>query len=121
MRRSKHTTVFLVDDDDELRESVGALLEGEGYLVLAARDGSEALARMHGTFGSSIAIVDLQMPGMGGRELCATMRTDPTLRHIPILVVSAEGSGAVEGADFVLAKPCGAERLCAVLDQMLAR
>jgi response regulator RpfG family c-di-GMP phosphodiesterase len=63
---SKHATIFLVDDDDELREGLEALLEGEGYLVLGARSGAEALARMQGSYGSSIAVIDLHMPGMNG-------------------------------------------------------
>jgi hypothetical protein len=49
------------------------------------------------------------------------MRSDPTLRHIPILVVSGEGGIAVDGADVVLSKPCTSGRLCNVVDQLLAR
>lgn len=119
--RSKHATIFLVDDDDDLRESLEALLEGEGYLVLGARDGGEALARMQGSYGSAIAVIDLHMPGMNGWQLCTAMRTDPRLRHIPILVVSGEGSIAVDGADVVLPKPCGSRRLCNVVDELLTR
>jgi CheY-like chemotaxis protein len=118
---SKRTTVFLVDDDNELRESVEALLEGKGYLVLGARSGGEALARMQGTYGGSIAVIDLLMPGMDGWQLCTAMRNDAALRHIPILVVSGQGSVAVEGADLVLAKPCVGDRLCEAVDELVTR
>jgi CheY-like chemotaxis protein len=68
MKSSKHTLVFLVEDDDDLRESIEALLEAEGYVVLGARNGTEALARMRGSYGTSIAVIDLLMPGMDGRH-----------------------------------------------------
>src|ERR1041385_5829259 len=71
--------VFLADDDAMLRESVLTTLEPRGDLVLPARDGAEALARMRGFVGRAVLLVDLTMPGMNGEELIAAVRRDVTL------------------------------------------
>lgn len=97
--------VFIADDEDAFRDSTTELLEAAGYLVLPARNGVEALARMRGYAGTAVAVVDLGMPGMDGAGLIRAMRTDTRLRCIPIVVVTARDVHAVEGADRVLKKP----------------
>jgi adenylate cyclase len=97
--------VFVTDDDDEWRESVRELLEQQGFIVLDARSGGEALARMRGISGPAVAIIDLVMPGIDGWELIETIRADRDLKRIPIIVISAHAIEPVEGADRVLAKP----------------
>jgi len=112
--------VFLVDDDDELRESISQLLEHESYVVLCARDGREALARMRSISGPAVAVIDLMMPGMDGWKLARTMKADPALSYIPIIVVSSKAGAYVPGADRVLEKPCSAPRLFAAVKELLA-
>ena len=97
--------VFIADDDDSLREMVRELLESAGYLVLPARNGLEALARMRGIGGASVAIVDLLMPGMDGRGLIATMRADAQLATIPILVLTGAKDDTVTDVDRIIRKP----------------
>lgn len=97
--------VFLAEDENELRESTRGFLEQEGFLVLDARSGGEALSRMRGISVPSVAVIDLVMPGMDGWELIETMRADANLSRIPIIVVSAQGRESVKGADRVLRKP----------------
>ncbi|MGQ0506810.1 MAG: response regulator [Myxococcaceae bacterium] len=121
MKEPKRAIVFLVDDDNDLRESVEQALEGEGYIVLGARDGLEALARMRRISMPAVAVIDLMMPGMDGWELAKAMRADPALRHIPIIVVSTKGRAPVNGADRVLNKPVTAEALFAVVKEFLPR
>jgi CheY-like chemotaxis protein len=121
MRKPKRAVVFLVDDDNDLRESVEQVLEGEGYLVLGARDGTEALARMRGISMPAVAVIDLMMPGMNGWELAKAMRADPALRNIPIIVISIKARAPVKGADRVLNKPVTAEELLAVVKEFLPR
>jgi chemosensory pili system protein ChpA (sensor histidine kinase/response regulator) len=121
MRKPKSAVVFLVDDDNDLRESVEQVLEGEGYLVLGARDGTEALARMRGISMPAVAVIDLMMPGMNGWELAKAMRADPALRNIPIIVISIKARAPVKGADRVLNKPVTAEELLAVVKEFLPR
>lgn len=114
--------VFLIEDDDLLRESVSEVLESEHFLVLPGRHGREALARMQGTLPPRVAVIDLVMPGMNGYELIAAMKADPKLKSIPIIVVSGERRISVPDAQYVLTKPFDVDKLvdavrrCCVLD-----
>jgi len=77
-------TILLVEDEDLLREAVGTLLESEGYRVLTARDGIEAVER-HAAHRSEIAavILDLELPKLGGWDAFLRMReADPHLKGI---------------------------------------
>jgi CheY-like chemotaxis protein len=104
--------VILADDEDELRGSLEELLEDEGYLVLSARSGAEALARMRGIFGPAIAIVDLVMPGMDGWQLIQEMRSDEQLAEIPIVVITGRDEVQLpEGANRLFHKPYAVEEL----------
>src|ERR1043166_6283196 len=80
--------VFLADDDAMLRDSVLTTLEPHGYVVLPARDGAEALARMRGFVGRGVLLVDLAMPGINGVDLIDVVRRDMTLKDIAIIVVT---------------------------------
>jgi two-component system, cell cycle response regulator DivK len=115
--------IYLVDDDAEFLVTLQEALEGAGYYVLPARDGNEALARMRGLHGKSLAIVDLIMPRMSGWDLIETMRADQSLSKIPILAVSSEvtlkkGPKAT-GADRMLAKPFDVSKLLRTVDELL--
>ena len=78
----------MVDDEDSVRVVVGRMLQGEGYEVLTARHGKEALAYLEQMGGSvDLMITDLVMPVMGGRELTEEVR----LRYPDLLVVWMSG------------------------------
>lgn len=98
-------------------------LELAGYYVLPARDGVEALARMQGTYGKSLAIVDLVMPRMSGWELISTMRSTQKLSTIPIVAMTSKvtlrGRGAVEGADRLMSKPFEVPKLLRAIDELM--
>ena len=81
--------VILADDEDLLRESAQEMFEDEGFIVLPARDGHEALARMQGITGPVVALVDLAMPGMDGGALMDAMAHDEALARIPVVVISS--------------------------------
>jgi CheY-like chemotaxis protein len=102
--------VFLVEDDDELRELAREVIEDEGYSVLTARDGHEALHRMRGFTGRGVALIDLWLPRMDGWDVIATMKRDEKMRNIPVVVVSSQ-SGDVPGAERIITKPCMPEDL----------
>lgn len=115
--------IYLVDDDAEFLVTLQEALEGAGYYVLPARDGKEALARMKGLNGNSVAVVDLIMPRMSGWDLIETMRADRNLSKIPILAVSSEvtlkkGRPAT-GADRLLAKPFDVPKLLRAVDELM--
>lgn len=103
--RAHKGIVFLAEDEKDLRELTRDLLEPEGFIVLEARSGDEALARMRGISGPAVAIIDLVMPRMDGWKLIETIRSDAKLKRIPIIVVSGQPRLTVQGADLVLRKP----------------
>lgn len=106
--------VLVVDDDQALRENLAECLEDEGYAVDQARDGAEAMARLLRPDPPQVVVLDLMMPGVGGRELVAAIRNHPGLGELRLVVVtgrSAADLGALPGVDAVLEKPFGLGQL----------
>jgi CheY-like chemotaxis protein len=110
--------IFLAEDDGDIRANFQDALEDAGYLVLPARNGHEALARMRGLSSPALAIVDLNMPEMDGRSLVAAMRADKDFASIPVLVVSSEPADPVEGASRFLRKPIALPDLLAAVREL---
>lgn len=96
--------VLVVDDESDIREAVSELLEDEGYEVVSARDGAEALRKAH-EFHPSLVLLDLMMPGMNGWEFRARQKDDPELSRIPVIILSALGRTAGIDAAAFLQKP----------------
>ncbi|QKK08948.1 MAG: response regulator [Planctomycetota bacterium] len=82
--------VLLVDDEPHIPMVVGRKLSSAGYEVITASDGEEGLAAAN-EFGPDLIITDLQMPYMSGAELAAALRADPSLRDIPVVLLTARG------------------------------
>lgn len=80
--------VLVVDDEVSLTEPLRAVLEDEGYRLVTAENGREALARL-AEERPDLAMLDLMMPYVDGAELCRRMKADPELRSIPVLLMSA--------------------------------
>ena len=89
--------VLVVDDDTDLRESLGDVLRGEGYSVTLAANGREALALLPGLERPCAVLLDLAMPGMNGTEFYRTMRAMPALANIPVAILTCDPSGAPSG------------------------
>jgi len=119
MTRTHRGLVVVVDDERDVRSTLEEILESEGYIVLQARDGTEALARMRGVEGPVIALIDLMMPSMNGWELISAMKDDRAMRRIPVVVLTARGREAVEGANLVLEKPPVVPALLAAIRELL--
>ena len=79
--------VLVVEDDDEIRELLRLELEIEGFAVLTVTNGAEAVnaARRQ---KPDIILMDIQMPVMNGVEATRTIKNDPDIQHIPILMVT---------------------------------
>src|SRR5512139_516436 len=103
-------TVLVVDDERDIREVVAEVLEGEGYEVLGARDGAEALGKLR-AHHPALVLLDLMMPGMDGWEFCAARKREPDLCAIPVIVISALGKVSGLDAAAFLQKPFAIDAL----------
>ncbi len=117
-------TVLVIDDDDNLRDTVAVMLEQEGFRVLESSDGNQgfemALAQK-----PDLLVVDLRLPGMSGMEICKQLRAAQIA--VPILVLSAVGEEVDKvllleiGADDYVVKPFGRRELLARIRALLRR
>ena len=81
--------VLVVDDDNEIRETMVEILTDEGYEVVGARDGYEALAQLRDPEDRwGLVLLDLMMPNMDGRTFRAEQLLDPVIAPIPVVIVS---------------------------------
>lgn len=80
--------VLVADDEQAITELVAFALEMEGYLVIQAADGPEAL-RLARLEHPDLAMVDIMMPGLDGREVSRQIKSDPRTADIPVLLFSA--------------------------------
>jgi CheY-like chemotaxis protein len=81
-------TVLLVDDEHAILDALSGILEDEGFRVVTAGNGREALARME-EVRPDVALLDVMMPVMDGRELLREMQADARWKSIPVVVMSA--------------------------------
>ncbi|EJW18044.1 response regulator transcription factor [Paenibacillus alvei] len=101
-------TILVADDDENIVELIGLYLRAEGFHVIEARDGIEALRHMD-TERVDLVILDIMMPSMDGWELCAELRRQ--YPDLPILMVTAKGEpgqkvrGFQLGTDDYMTKP----------------
>jgi type II secretory ATPase GspE/PulE/Tfp pilus assembly ATPase PilB-like protein/CheY-like chemotaxis protein len=118
--------VLLVDDEDQLRRVMRDLLERDGYSVIEAADGVEALDQVD-RHGPDIIVLDLNLPGLDGYGVLSHLRSRRVTQHIPVVVLTARGDEENEvrvfefGADDFLSKPFRARALSARLDAVLRR
>ncbi len=87
------TSVLVVEDDADVRQSLVEVLEDEGYEVAAAGDGLEALDYLHAAQKPRLILLDLMMPRMDGFQFRAAQQNDQSLAEIPVAVVSADEQG----------------------------
>jgi DNA-binding response OmpR family regulator len=92
MQNEQHSAgrVLIVDDNEMNREVLQRRLERQGYSVDAAEDGQRALEMLQGRGpGYDLLLLDIMMPRMNGYQVLEAMQTDPTLRALPVIVISA--------------------------------
>lgn len=116
-------TVLVVEDDDALRRMLEQFLVFEGFRVLTAAHGAEALRSLNGNT-PALVVLDLALPWVNGLEVLAIMRTDPRLRDIPVLVVTGTMTTARDLQAFqpliLVRKPVNPEAIAPVIHQMLS-
>lgn len=109
--------VVVVDDNQALRENLAECLEAEGHLVSQAADGQDALALLSQGERPDVVVLDLVMPGLGGREVAATLRGRPELRELRLVLMTGRelAPGGCPEFDAVLEKPFGLGELLAAV------
>jgi DNA-binding response OmpR family regulator len=118
-------TVLIADDEPNILLSLDYLLRREGYTVLQARDGAEALAQLR-AHRPRLVLLDVMMPVLNGHEVLAALRADEALKHTRVLMLSAKGrdtdvaKGLGLGADAYVTKPFSTQALVAQVRALLA-
>ncbi|HKA23399.1 MAG TPA: response regulator [Candidatus Eisenbacteria bacterium] len=103
-------TVLIVDDEQSLRDALEMTFSREGYQVLKASDGPEALEAARASV-PDVVLLDVMMPGMDGYEVCKRLRSHYRTRHIPVILLTAKGTeedkleGLQGGANDYVLKP----------------
>lgn len=104
------STILIVDDNPTARETLVAILEGEGYDLQQSKDGIQALGMLK-QIQPDLILLDVMMPGMDGFEVCRRIRATPELAEVPIILLTALDDrdsllrGIESGADDFLSKP----------------
>jgi len=104
------STILIVDDEYSGRETLQSVLESEGYNLIMAENGPQAIEKAK-TFLPDVILLDVMMPGMTGFEVCERIRNDPQVAEIPIIILTALDDresllkGLKAGADDFISKP----------------
>lgn len=102
--------VLVVEDEDNIALALDFLMTREGYDHDRIASGAEAMARIRATH-PDLVLLDVMLPEISGYEICQSMRLDPALADVKILMMTARGSaierrkGMALGADGFIAKP----------------
>ncbi len=117
------TRVLIIEDEETYRETLGFLLQREGFEVTLSADGAAGLAA-YDRQGADIVLLDLMMPGLSGTEVCRQLRSRGS---VPIIMVTARDSeidkvvGLELGADDYVTKPFSHRELVARIRAVLRR
>jgi len=112
--------ILVVEDDEDILDSLSSILESEGYRVDACANGQQALDRLQQSPVDAI-VLDLMMPVMNGWEFVTAKKADASIAHIPVVAISADNSARATaiGAEVYLRKPFDANDLVAAVGRVL--
>lgn len=118
--------ILIVDDDFDTLRLVGLMLERQGYLIIAAENGQQALQAIKRD-KPDLVLLDVMMPGMDGYEVARRIRADDEVGNIPIVMFTAKTqvedkvTGLEAGVDVYLTKPTQPRELFAQIKVLLTR
>lgn len=121
---SEIRTILLVDDEPDIRLTLGMRLKKSGYAVLTAENGKDALDKIEQQI-PDLVILDVMMPEMNGYQVCRKLREKPETKDIPVLMLTAKDQAADRfwaeeaGVTEYVAKPFEDENLLAVVKGLL--
>jgi CheY-like chemotaxis protein len=114
-RVRRRPSVLVVDDDEAIRQVISEVLLDEGYEVVCAENGVQALSELHKERPPDLVLLDLMMPVMSGWEVLEELQSSDELSRIPVVVVSAmAGPGVHEH----LSKPIDLEDLLSTVGRL---
>lgn len=119
-RQTSLMEILIIDDEPRNIFALRAVLQSKGYRVQAAASAPEGLERLR-QGGIGVVLLDMMMPEMDGTEALAHIRTDASLRHLPVIAVTAQAmTGDRErmleaGANDYISKPVDVDRLLGLL------
>jgi len=117
------TKILVVEDEESFREGVSFILSNEGYEVIDAADGNDAIIKFERE-GADLVLLDVMLPGLSGLEVCKKLRT---LTKVPIIMLTAKDTeldkvlGLEIGADDYITKPFSSRELLARVKAILRR
>jgi two-component system phosphate regulon response regulator PhoB len=126
MSANKVHRILVLDDEPDVTELLEYKLEQEGYRVQVLNDPLEFVAKVR-EFEPDLMVLDIMMPELNGLQLCRIARSDPSMKQIPIIFLSARGDtedrikGLETGADDYLSKPFNANELILRINNILSR
>jgi len=114
--------ILVIEDDEYSRDALAHLLAAEGYEAQSASDGESGLTKAH-EMQPDVIVLDLNLPGIDGKQVIQMIRNDGPLRDVPILIVTGDedraAQSAVElGADGYLTKPVEFDNLIRAIDKL---
>jgi CheY-like chemotaxis protein len=104
-------SIVVVDDDLPALDALTELLETDGYQVRQADNGQEALEAMKSSEPPALILLDLSMPVMDGWEFMRRQRLEPSIAHIPVVVITSLVSAVPAEAKALISKPINVNRL----------
>ncbi|BAL24036.1 response regulator transcription factor [Azoarcus sp. KH32C] len=117
--------ILIADDEQNIVISLEFLMKREGYEVLIANDGEEAVQRIRAEV-PDLVLLDVMMPKKSGFEVCQEIKSDPELQGVRILMLTAKGrdtemaKGLALGADAYMTKPFSTKELVERVRGLLA-
>ena len=116
--------ILVADDEAVLVKMIRLRLEANGFVVLTAADGEDALDKAQRE-RPDLIILDLMLPKMDGYQVCASLKSDPGCRSVPIVILSARAQdtdkkmGEEAGASAYITKPFDTKELLAKIHELL--
>jgi len=116
--------ILIADDNENIRDALTYLLEDEGYELLLAKDGADTLRKVREK-KPDILFLDIMMPEINGYDVCRTIKNDPDLKSIYVIMLTAKGQVAEQergkevGADEYIVKPFSPMEILARVKSLL--
>jgi len=116
--------VLLIDDSNTIRKSGDIFMKQAGYSVSLAEDGFSGIEKAFNEI-PDIIFIDVMMPHVDGYMACATIKSNPALRHVPIVMLTSKDTlldrarGRLVGADLYLIKPFNKKSLIDAIESLI--